>query len=86
MYAKRGANYVLRLKNSSFSARNERGTTYFSSLSSSPNLSKYIEPQIQARFPRITTIVEELTARNIPVPPPHSNEWLTVSQTLPKNN
>ena len=55
--------------------------TYFNSLSSSPNLSKYIDPHMHARFPLMTTIVDEFTAKKIPVPPPHSNAWLTVSQT-----
>ena len=58
--------------------------TYFNSLSSSPNLSKYMDPQTQALFPLITMIVEELTARNIPVPPPHSKAWWTVSPTETK--
>ena len=58
--------------------------TYFNSLSSSPNLSKYMDPQTQALFPLITMIVEEFTARNIPVPPPHSKAWWTVSPTETK--
>jgi len=45
------------------------------------NLSKYIDPHMHARFPLMTTIVDEFTAKKIPVPPPHSNAWLTVSQT-----
>jgi len=57
------------------------GFPRFNSLSSSPNLSKYMDPQTQALFPLITMIVEELTARNIPVPPPHSKAWWTVSPT-----
>lgn len=57
--------------------------TYLSSLSSSPYESRYIDPQIQARFPRITTIVAELTARQGAVPAPHSTLCLTASK-LPK--
>ena len=53
---------------------------YLSSLSSSPKKSRKTEPQTQARLPLTTIMVDELTDKNIPVPPPHSNECLTVSQ------
>ena len=36
---------------------------------------------MHARLPRITTIVEEFTARKIPVPPPQSDACRTVSRT-----
>jgi len=48
--------------------------TYLSSLSSSPNWSRNTAPQTHARFPLTTMIVEELTDKKIPVPPPHSWE------------
>ena len=38
-----------------------------------------MDPQMQARFPRITTMVDELTARKMPVPPPQSHACFTVS-------
>lgn len=48
--------------------------TYLRSLSSSPKLSKYTEPHKQARFPRITIIVDEFTAKYIAVPAPQVTE------------
>ena len=48
--------------------------SYFRSLSSSPKLSKYTEPHRQALLPRITMMVDELTARYIAVPAPHEIE------------
>lgn len=47
---------------------------YLSSRSSSPNASRYTDPQRHARLPRITTTELEVTTKNMPVPPPHSNE------------
>ena len=58
--------------------------THLSSLSSSPKKSRKTEPQTQARLPLTTMMVDELTDKNIPVPPPHSSECLTVSQAAIK--
>ena len=58
--------------------------THLSSLSSSPKKSRKTEPQTQARLPLTTMMVDELTDKNIPVPPPHSIECLTVSQAAIK--
>ena len=58
--------------------------SYLSSLSSSPKKSRKTDPQTQARLPLTTMMVDELTDKNIPVPPPHSIECLTVSQAAEK--
>jgi len=51
-----------------------RKESYLSSRSSSPKVSKYTEPQRQARLSRITIMYDEVTTRKIPVPPPQSIE------------
>ena len=53
-------------------------------MSSSPKKSRKTDPQTQARLPLTTMMVDELTDKNIPVPPPHSIECLTVSQAAEK--
>ena len=54
-------------------ARRER-VNYLSSLSSSPNASRYTDPHRQALFPRMTIIVELFTAKKMAVPAPQSTE------------
>ncbi len=53
-------------------------------MSSSPKKSRKTDPQMQARLPLTTMMVDVLMDRNIPVPPPQSIECLTVSQTAKK--
>ena len=48
--------------------------THFKSLSSSPKLSKYTEPQRQTLSSRITNVTEEDITKNKPVPQPQSDE------------
>ena len=52
---------------------------YLSSLSSSPNVSRYIEPQIQALSPLMTTMVAEFTRRKGAVPAPQAMLCFTAS-------